>query len=129
MLLKVLFIISCIFNHKKYTKIRTLGSHIEMPTENDKNVYMLTKMYEGSLFDLHMDGFDSRHNNNNKEPSVEELSHNLLRQQLLQKLECHEVSIHDKITIINDFNFIFDKHHYDTNIFEGGLTDDWGFEL
>lgn len=127
MLLKILFIISCIFNHKKYTKFRTLGNHIEMPTENDKNLYMLTRFYECSLVELHMDGFDSRYNND--EPSIEKLSQNLLKQQLLKTLEHPEISIHDKITIIDDFNFIFDKHHYDTNIFEGGLIDDWEFEI
>ena len=38
MILKTVIIISCMFNNTRYTNIRKLGSHTELPTGNDKNM-------------------------------------------------------------------------------------------
>ena len=77
MILKILLIISCIFNHTRYIKFRKLGSHIELPTENDKNLYMLTKLLDGTLTKMNIDGFDTRYNAI-EQPTVEILSFYLL---------------------------------------------------
>lgn len=128
MILKTLLIISCIFNYTRYTKFRKLGSHIELPTENDKNLYMLTKLFDGSLTKMNVDGFDTRYNT--IEPLIiDKLSFYLLKNHLMQMLNDNCTDIHTKIQIIQDFDFLLDMDTLSPNIITDDLLDDWNFEI
>ena len=128
MILKILLIISCIFNHTRYTKFRKLGSHIELPTENDKNLYMLTKLLDGSLDHMNTDGFDTRYNT--IEPLIiNTLSFCLLKHYVLQLLNNNYTNIHTKIEIIKEFDFLLEMDTLSPNIITDDLLDDWNFEI
>ena len=128
MILKILLIISCIFNHTMYTKFRKLGSHIELPTENDKNLYMLTKLLDGSLDHMNTDGFDTRYNT--IEPLIiNTLSFCLLKHYVLQLLNNNYTNIHTKIEIIKEFDFLLEMDTLSPNIITDDLLDDWNFEI
>ncbi len=118
---------SCLFDHTKYIRTIKPGQHVVLSSENDKNLYLLTKLYDGSLFELHMDGFDSRETNN--EPSLETLSTNMLKNDILKMLEKSELGVYEKMFLISEFDFIFDEEQYNGNIYKGGLLDDWEFEM
>ena len=126
-MVKFFFLMSCLFDHTKYIRTIKPGEHIEMSSENDKNLYLLTKLYDGSLFELHMDGFDSRETND--EPSLETLSTNMLKKNILKMLENTELGVYEKMFLISEFDFMFDEEQYNGNIYKGGLLDDWEFEI
>lgn len=128
MILKILVIISCIINHTRYIKFRKLGSHIELPTENDKNLYMLTKLLDGTLTKMNVDGFDTRYNTI-EQPTVEILSFYLLKQHLLQLLNDNYTNIHIKLQIVRDFDFLLEMDTLSPNIMLDDLLDDWNFEI
>lgn len=128
MILKILLTISCIFNHTRYINVRKLGSHIELPTENDKNLYMLTKLLDGTLIKMNTDGFDTRYNT--IEPLIiNTLSFCLLKNHVLQLLNDTRTDIHTKIQIIQDFDFLLDMDTLSPNIITDDLLDDWNFEI
>lgn len=128
MILKILLIISCIFNHTRYIKFRKLGSHVELPTSNDKNTYMLTKFFDGTLTKMNVDGFDTRYNAI-EQPTVEILSFYLLKQHILQLLNDNYTNIHTKLQIIRDFDFLLEMDTLSPNIMLDDLLDDWNFEI
>ena len=128
MILKTVIIISCMFNNTRYTNIRKLGSHTELPTGNDKNMYMLTKFFDGTLSKMHIDGFDTRYDTT-EQTTIEVLSFYLLKQHLLQLLNDTYTNIHTKIQIIKDFDFLLEMDTLTPNIITDDLLNDWDFEI
>lgn len=128
MILKLFVIISCIFNHTRYTNTRRMGSHIELPSGNDRNLYLLSKFFDGTLAKMSMDGFDTRYNDI-VTPSIEELSFSLLRNYLLQLLNDNDTSIYTKIQLIREFEFLFEFDTLDPRIITNDLLDDWNNEI
>lgn len=128
MLLKTVLIISCMINHTRYTHFRKLGSHIELPTNNDRNTYMSTKFFDGTLAKMNLDGFDTRYNTT-EQPTINILSFYLLKNLLLQLLNNSYTNIHTKIQIIQDYNFLLEIDTLSPNIITDDLLDDWNFEI
>lgn len=128
MILKILLIISFIFNYTRYTNVRKLGTHVELPTKNDKNLYMLTKLLDGTLIHMNTDGFDTRYNT--IEPVIiDALYFCLLKYHILQLLNDNSTDIHTKIQIIQDFDFLLEFDTLSPNIMTDDLLDDWNFEI
>ena len=128
MIFKILLLISSIFHYSKYDKIRLLGSHIELPTKRDTNLYMLTKILDGKLVHMNMDGFDTRYNT--IEPIiVNTLSFYLLKHHLILLLNDTGTDIHTKIHIIQEFDFLLEMDTLSPNITTNDLFDDWNFEI
>ena len=74
-----------------------------------------------------LEGHDTRHIfiDNNKE--MFKINKYLEMKQILKTLENDKVGIHDKLTIIKNYDLL--EYNMNNNLFGGGLLDDWNFNI
>lgn len=72
-------------------------------------------------------GFDSRNrtNNNDDNITIYKIKINYYKKNLLDNLENNNISINNKLALIEYHNYIFYEKIYTNNISSGGLFDDW----
>ena len=74
------------------------------------------------------DGYDYRHNNNTNVDNLYTLKKNFEIKKILDKLENNNINEIEKMNILKEYSFLFNQTMA-PNILEGGLLDDFNFNL
>lgn len=103
-------------------------------TQNPVNRILNTELNKKRLgYNYHYkgSGIDERYSNSNiledteYLKQMEKLAKFSYQMKLLKKLESNKIAEPYKLQAINEYNYLFEKHKYLTNIQAGGLYDSW----
>ena len=94
-------------------------------TDNIKPDNKINGLIETSMDNK--DGYDYRHNNTNIDEFFT-LKKNYEKKKLLDKLENNNINEIEKMNILKEYSFLFNQTMA-PNILEGGLLDDFNFNL
>jgi len=74
-----------------------------------------------------LEGYDTRNNLIDNDEEIFKINKYLEMKQILKTLENDKVGILDKLTIIKNYDLLEDN--IGNNLLEGGLLDDWNFNI
>lgn len=74
-----------------------------------------------------LEGYDTRNNLIDNDEEMFKISKYLEMKQILKTLENDKVGIHDKLTIIKNYDLL--ECNMNNNLFGAGLLDDWNFNI